>query len=121
MNSIEARVKSSYYVRVAIIGVLTVGLGALLMLLQQRRWAKVFDQAGVTRRDGKRFLWSNLQNIKFVHIRLQSGRLGRLNHIELIFHDGKATVFPLMLENRGEVMGFISRLPGGQEAANYAS
>ena len=36
MKPFEARVKQSYYVRVAIVGLLTLGLGALLMVLQQR-------------------------------------------------------------------------------------
>ena len=117
MNPLEARVKQSYYVRVAVIGLLTLGLGALLMLLQQRRWAKIFDETGVTRRDGQQFRWADLKNIRFVHLRRATtvGQ-GPLNHIELIFDGGKALVFPLMLENRGEVMSFVSRLPGGQPA-----
>lgn len=119
MPPIEARVKQSYYVRVAIIGLFTLGLGALLMLFQQRRWAKIFDDTGVTRRDGQQFRWTELKNIKFVHLRRATtvGQ-GPLNHVELIFNDGKALIFPLMLENRGEVMGFIGRQPGGQPAVN---
>ena len=117
MNRIEARVKRSYYVRVAIIGLFSLGLGALLMLFQYRLWAKSFDQDCVIRRDGHQFWWADLKNIKFVHMR---GRAmvgeGPLNHIELIFNHGKALVFPLMLENRDEVMSFISALPGGREA-----
>jgi|SRR5579859_5552077 len=113
MNPFEARVKSSYYVRVAIISLLTAGIGGLLMLIQQRRWAKIFDDRGVTRRDGQQFRWSNLEKIRFIHIRTA------LNHIELIFSDGKALIFPFMLENRSEVMSFIGHLPGGQPAISY--
>jgi hypothetical protein len=117
MNALEARVNQSYYVRVAIIGLFTLGLGALLMLFQHRRWAKIFDDAGVTRRDGQQFRWADLKTIKFVRVRRATtvGE-GPLNHIELIFNDGKALIFPLMLENRSEVMSFIGALPGGRPA-----
>ena len=108
MKSFEACVEKSYYTRVAVIGVLTVGLGALLMLLSQLSWAKTFDESGVTRRDGRQLRWSGLKKIQYVHVR------GMLNHIELIFNDGKAMVFPLMLENGGQVMNFIGSLPGGK-------
>jgi hypothetical protein len=121
MNPLELRVKRSYYLRVAVIGVLSFGLGALLLLLQHRRWVRVFDQAGATRRDGRRFLWANLQDIEFVHMRLSSGRPGGLNHIELHFSDGKASVYPLMLENSHEVMQYLSTLPGGQAARGMDS
>ena len=117
MNPLEARVKQSYYVRVAIVGLFTLGLGALLMLLQQRRWAKIFDDTGVTRCDRRQFRWTDLKNIKFVHVRRATtvGQ-GPLNHVELIFNDGKALIFPLVLENRNEVMSLIGSLPGGQPA-----
>ncbi len=108
MNSLEAHVEQSYYTRVALIGVLTVGIGAALMLLSQLSWAKTFDNSGVTRRDGKKLGWPGLKKIQYVHVR------GVLNHVELIFKDGKANVFPLMLENGGDVMRFIGGLPGGK-------
>ncbi len=111
MNSLEAHVEQSYYTRVALIGVLTVGIGAVLMLLSQLGWAKTFDNSGVTRRDGRQFPWSGLKKIQYVHVR------GVLNHVELIFKDGKAMVFPLMLENGGDAMRFISGLPGGKPPA----
>jgi hypothetical protein len=113
MKPIEALVEQSYYVRVAVIGLLTAGLGALLMLLSQRGWAKTFDGNGVTRRDGRQFQWPGLKNIRYVHVR------GALNHVELVFIDGKVMIFPLMLKNEGEVMSFVSRLPGGKPASQH--
>ncbi len=92
--------------RVAEIGLLTAGLGAIIMLLQQRQWAKTFDNNGVTRRDGKDFWWMNLKDVRYVHVR------GMLNNIELVFDQGKVLVFPLMLKNSSEVMNFIKHLPG---------
>src|SRR5262245_27681789 len=111
METLEAQVKPSYYIRVAVIGLLTLRLGALLMLLQQRQWAKTFDNNGVTRRDGQDFWWLNLKDVRYVHVR------GAFNNIELVFDQGKVLVFPLMLENGSEVMNFISHLPGEQSAS----
>jgi len=88
------------------------------MLWTQRSWAKIFDDTGTTRRDGKRFAWTNLKKILFVYIHRSTGG-DRLNHVDLFSKGGKASVFPSMLENRDEVMNFISHLPGGQAAANY--
>lgn len=136
MRPLEARVKKSYYVRVAIVAVFAFlpalvilsrlpdwtkifGLIFLsppfIMLFLQRRWAKVFDDLGVTRRDGRQFRWNDLKDIRYVRVR----RAGReyLNHIELIFDGGKALVFHLMLENANEVMGFIENLQSGRPGA----
>ncbi len=106
MQTLEVQVKSSYYIRVIVIGVLTLGLGAIMMLLQQRQWAQTFDKNGVIRRDGKDFWWINLKDVRYVHVR------GALNNIELVFDQGKVLVFPLMLENSDEVLNFIKQLPG---------
>src|SRR5689334_20788251 len=111
MQTLEAQVKPSYYIRVAVIGLLTLGLGAIIMLLQQRQWAQTFDNNGVICRDGKDFWWINLKDVRYVHVR------GALNNIELVFDQGKALIFPLMLENSREVMNFISHLPGEGSAS----
>ncbi len=110
MNPIEVKVKSSYYTRLIFIGIFTLGIGALLMYLEHRRWGQTFDSVGVTRIDGTRFLWSDLQKKIFVHWRRYAGgRLGPLNYIELEFKDGKASVFPLMLENSRQVMSYLEK------------
>lgn len=137
LNPLEARVKKSYYVRVAIIAVLACGPALFLlfrfpgwmkifalifmsppfiMLFQQRRWAKLFDEFGVTRRDGRQFRWHDLKDIKYVRVRTKSGQL-LLNHIELIFDGGKAFVFYLMLENAVEVMRLLENLQSRQPSA----
>lgn len=105
MNPIEIEVKRSYYTRMIVIGIFTLGIGALLMYMEYRRWGRIFDSVGVTRQDGKRFLWSDLQEKMFVHMRGGGyKKRGPLNHLELVFKDGKVLVFPLMLENVREIM-----------------
>ena len=81
MNALEARVKQSYYVKVAIISLLTVGLGFLLMWFEYRRWAKIFDDAGVRRRDGKQFWWTDLKNVNYVAVTGKSGQ-SYFSHIQ---------------------------------------
>jgi hypothetical protein len=110
MNPIEIKVKRSYYTRLIPIGIFTLGIGALLMYLEHRRWGQTFDSVGVTRIDGKRFLWSDLQKKIFVHWRRYAGgKLGPLNHVELKFNNGNVKVFPLMLENASDVMAYIEK------------
>jgi hypothetical protein len=119
MDPIEARVRRSYYVRLAIIGALTAGIGWLLMGLEYRQWARQLDREGVTRRDGKRYAWADLKEVRCVEMRLSSGRPVGLNHVELHFNKGKAKIFPLMLENSLEVMRFVRHLPGADELGTY--
>jgi len=110
MDPLELRIRRSYYVRLIITGILTVGIGFLIMGLEYIRWARAFDTAGLTRRDGKRLLWQNLKEKRYVHMRL-NGAVGPLNHIELIFDQGKALVFPFVLENAGEAMAYVEKIP----------
>jgi hypothetical protein len=109
MNPIELKVKRSYYIRVIFIGLFTLGIGTLLMYLEYRRWARTFDPAGVTRRDGERFLWQDLKEKRRVNMRNLAN--APLNHIELIFFGGKAFFFPLMVANGREVLTSIVLLP----------
>jgi hypothetical protein len=119
MESIEARVRPSYYARLIVIGVLTAGLGFLVMGLEYLRWVRHLDADGVTRRDGKRLLWGDLQSMRFVRARLPSGELGALNHVQLVFAGGKAKVFPFVLANAGEVLRSLKAYPGGAELATF--
>jgi len=106
MNPIEIEVKRSYYTRIIIIGIFTLGIGALLLYMEYRRWGRIFDSAGVTRQDGKRFLWADLEKKVFIHMRGSSRKRGAFNHMELVFKEGKVLIFPLMLENAREVMAY---------------
>lgn len=113
---IEAKVRRSYYYRLAFVGTMSFGIGFLLMGLEHRQWVKFLDNQGITRRDGKQMQWNNLKSMRFVRWR---NRSARLNHIELIFGNGRAKVFPEMIENVNEVMRFLKNYPGGGEAAKY--
>src|SRR5262245_25016996 len=109
MNPLEIKIKSEYYVRMTIVGILTVGLGFLIFWLERRLWGKVYDQSGVTRVDGKKLLWADLKEKRRVNLGNKS--YTALSNIDLIFTDGKAMIFPLMLENSAEVMAFVEKIP----------
>lgn len=87
------------------------------MYLEYRQWGQRFDSVGVTRTDGKRFLWADLQKKIFVHFRrYANGKLGPLNHMELEFKDGKVKVFPLMLENAPDIMAHLERFKAEEQS-----
>jgi len=110
INPIEIEVKRSYYIQLIFIGIFTLGIGALLMYMEHRQWGQTFDSVGVTRIDGKRFIWADLQKKILVHFRrYANGKMGPLNHMELEFKDGKVKVLPLMLENAAETMAYLEQ------------
>lgn len=116
--TIEAKVERSYYVRMAVLGVLSAGVGFLLIVHEYRQWARFLDAEGVTRRDGRRFSWKELREIRCVR-NLVHGVPGMLNHVELLFGRRKVKVFPLVIVNAGEVMRFLMTLPGGDEVRKH--
>lgn len=126
---------TDYFVRQAIVGAISGGIGLMLVYMGLRRhmwpmtafgafamtfWTAVaywtyrqgprsMDRETVTRRDGRRFSWKDLTEKRDIHGRIPGGELGPLNHVQLIFPTGKVRVFPMTLENAGEVMAFMTR------------
>lgn len=117
-GSIVVKVERSYYVRMGIVGVLSAGIGFLLIGYEYRQWPRLLDAEGVTRRDGRRFSWKELQGIRCVR-NLVHGVPGLLNHVELLFGWRKVKVFPLVIVNAGEVMRFLMTVEGGDEVAKH--
>jgi hypothetical protein len=123
MFSISLRFTRSFYFRHALIGgvlgffcmvmVLTMRhAGALVMLLpvvflgpwaflvrrEYRLSARVVNEEGVTRRDGRRFLWRDLHAVQ-----------EPLNHVDLIFAGGRVRILFMVLENGMEAIQFARR------------
>jgi len=133
MDSVTTRLRRSYFVRIAIVGVLMVGLGLPLLMggrqfgmyrlagavpvvlwlymygFEYLRGARVLNSEGVTRRDGRCFEWEKLKKVSSNRARLPTGELGALNHVDLIFPRGKVRIFPFTLENAGQVLAFVDR------------
>jgi len=43
------------------------------------------------------------------------GKHGPLNHVELLFKDGKVLIFPFMLENTMEIMAYHEKYQVGEK------
>ena len=90
-------------------GASSVAVWAAIAFWNYRQGPRSLDRDGVTRRDGRRFLWKDLTAKREGRGRLPGGQLGPLNHLDLVFPTGAVRVFPFTLENAGEVMETITR------------
>lgn len=100
-------------------GVLIVALNVILLFVLyyvmsrgRKRAACLFDHAGVTRGDGRRFSWSEFKRVDYLMaVRPQSGEED-LWRIELVFTGGEAWIIPQRVNNLNEINEVINRLPG---------
>jgi hypothetical protein len=135
MNTIRLRLRRSFYGRQLILVLLFGGMGvviasrhgalfkfagiapitlwALIMLREYFLGARLLDDRGATRRDGRRFEWTDLKQVLYVRRRLPSGQLGPLNNVDLKFTRGTVRILPLIVENAGDVLAFIKQQEGG--------
>jgi len=86
-----------------------------------RRGPSVLDLTGVTRRDGKRFAWKEIEEARKVYARYPWGARAGVNHVDLIFKTGRVQVFPLVLENGVEVMEFLEQNAKKEQPPRHAS
>ncbi len=119
MLPIDAQVKRSYYTRLIVMGVLTLGIGFLLMGWEYRHWVQRLDELGALRRDGRRFAWDALEQVKCVRYPRETAGRRPLNHVELVFANGTVKIFPLMLENGIEILRYVRTLPSGDALAEF--
>ena len=86
-------------------------LGPCLYMVSREYFlaAREVDDKGVTRHDGRRFLWNDLHEVRDVHSVLQHGQRGALNHVDLIFSTGKVRILYLVLENGWDAILFSRR------------
>jgi hypothetical protein len=101
------------------VGVLIVALNIILLFVlyyvmrrARKREACIFDPAGVTRGDGRKFSWSEFKGVDYLMaIKPQSGR-EYLWRIELAFNGGEAWIIPQRVNNLDEVNAVVNKLPG---------
>jgi hypothetical protein len=78
----------------------------------RRRWTARFDAEGVSRRDGRRFVWGDFEGVTEVRRKHQRGTI---NHYEVRFRGGElAYVFPAVTANHAEVMPVLHSLLRGE-------
>jgi hypothetical protein len=98
---------------------LLIGPVVFLVRREMRIAARQVDHEGVTRGDGQRFLWKDIQKIQDVHWIRQNGQQGGLNHVDLVFAQGRARILFQVLENGLEAIAFARKKlnPPGECAA----
>lgn len=81
------------------------------VMVLREMWIAVrqVDDEGVTRGDGKRFLWKDLQKVQDVNWINRNGQQGGLNHVDLIFTQGSARILFQVLENGWEAIQFARK------------
>lgn len=94
-------------------------LVALPVLAAWREWklaARIVDEGGITRHDGRRFLWSDLKRLRDGHWVNQQGVTTSLNNLDLIFDSGRARILVHALENSAEAIEFCRRMAAGTKS-----
>ena len=114
MERLEVHLSGSYRATLWLVGVFTLGIGALAMWLSARSWPGVLDQEGITLRSGKRVEWDQLTDVRRVTVVNDRGRrvTGRL---ELVFGKTKVKIVPQSLAEGHAVLEYVSQILG-QEA-----
>lgn len=69
----DVQTKGSTTCLMILLGVLTLGIGPLLVSLQQRNWPRRVDAGGITTRGGKHIPWSAFTHMTYSRTRLASG------------------------------------------------
>ena len=100
------------------VGVLIVALNVILLFVLycvmsrgRKRAACLFDSSGVTRRDGRRFSWSEFEGVDYLMaVKPPSGE-EYLWRIELAFTGGKVWIIPQRVNNLDEINEVVNRLP----------
>lgn len=67
-----------------------------------REWltsVRIVDNEGVTRHDGRQFLWADLISLQEVNCVNRHGQTGALNHLDIFFTSGRARILPMELRN----------------------
>ncbi len=111
----EIHLSKSYKFILWLVGICTLGVGALLMWLSTRTWPGVIDQEGITLRNGKRVEWKQLSDVQRVTVVDSLGRrvTGRL---ELVFGKTKVKIVPQSLAEGQAALDYVSQILGGEVA-----
>ena len=86
------------------------GLGLILhFLVNNRVFPKILDDEGITTRNGKRYLWTELENWERHRLVLNSTTGPRLTgNVTLFFTRGKVIIGSFPIDNLNEVLTFLS-------------
>jgi hypothetical protein len=98
----------------------SLGSVAFLVLRAYRRLPKVLDIDGIARQDGRRFAWSELQEIEHqYHFANHSPNQKLIWRIDIRFSTGTVWLIPLKVVNFAEIYRFVKTLPCEHREKNY--
>lgn len=111
MDRLDVHLSGSFKGVMWLAGIFTLGVGALALWLQTRRWPRTLDAEGITLRNGQRLLWKDLTDLRRVTV---TNRLGDpvTSRLDLFFGDKRVSVVPHSLAEGGAVVDFIHRVLG---------
>jgi hypothetical protein len=106
-HMIEARLASNFRFQLWFVGLMTCGIGALLMNHVAKAYVQRLNVEGIVLRNGKSFNWGDLQKACPVYTKRR-----QLNHVDLVFENGKVGLYFRSFDNGGEVLDFVRRMTG---------
>ncbi len=101
----EVKIVKSQGCLMALLGVLTLGLGPLMVYLQQRQWPARLDAAGVTTRGGKFIPWTAFTRVTRTTTRVTLG--AAVERYDLYAPAGHVIVPPGRLVNGQQVVAYL--------------
>jgi hypothetical protein len=111
-DRVELNFTTAFWIMTGFLGLVTLGLGLLLMVfVVARPWPKVADREGLTLRNGKRFLWSQLTNVQAVTV-TGVGGVRMAGRADLIFGTQTVHVVPVSIGPAQELFALIEEVTG---------
>jgi hypothetical protein len=99
---VEARPKLGPFMYV-FVGLLTCGIGALVLWVSSRSFVKRLEPSGITLRSGKTFAWSDLKKLQPVY----HARMRGMMRVNMTFANGRLSLYCNSYENWQDVLNFI--------------
>lgn len=107
MNTLTIEINPAFRMLLWILGIFTLGVGALGMWLQTRSWPRVMDDDGITLRNGTRVRWSECTKIVRVTAVTEHG--GRISgRADLLFGKTRVRLVPQSLVQGQAVLDYAS-------------
>lgn len=104
---VEAQLGSNFRFQLWFVGIMTCGIGALLMKQVAKSHVQHLNVEGIVLRNGKTFGWADLKNVRPVYTKRRV-----LNHVDLVFEGGKVGLFFRVFDNGAEILDFVRQVTG---------
>lgn len=99
----------------AVIATLIFGSCCITLFLFYKGWQlmpKKFDRDGITRKDGKIFLWSDIENVEHqYYVSRYSPKNKGVWRVNVCFKDGLVWLVPMKIKNFSEIYPIVLSLP----------